>query len=113
MGCHDGLVMSGLPQPELLGRLAIHQRVIEDALASGDILPAQFGTILASRGRVRLLLTGWGGLVRASLARFSGLVEVEVAATWDLKRVLSEAASDPEVIEAKSAAAQAPARRAS
>ena len=36
-----------------------------------------------------MLLTGWGGLVRESLATFSGLVEVEVAATWDLQRVLA------------------------
>lgn len=104
---HDGQVMSGMPRAELLRRLAIHQRVIEDALASGDVLPAQFGTVLASEDEVRLLLTGWGGLVRASLARFSGLVEVEVAATWDLQRVLSQAADDPEVVAAKSAAAQA------
>lgn len=107
VGRHDGLVMSGLSRPELLRRLTIHQRVIEDALEQGDVLPAQFGTVLASEDEVRLLLSGWAGLLRASLTHFSGLVEVEVAATWDLQRVLGEAASDPEVMAAKSAAAQA------
>jgi hypothetical protein len=108
VGRHAGPAMSGLPRPELLHRLAIHQRVIEDALERGDVLPAQFGTILASEDEVRTLLTGWGDLVRASLARFSGLVEVEVAATWDLQRVLGEVARDPEVMKAKSLAVQAP-----
>lgn len=108
VGRHAGPAMSGLPRPELLHRLAIHQRVIEDALERGDVLPAQFGTVLASEDEVRMLLTGWAGLVRASLARFSGLVEVEVAATWDLQRVLGDVASDPEVMRAKSVAVQAP-----
>jgi Gas vesicle synthesis protein GvpL/GvpF len=108
VGRHDGLVMRSLPRPELLRRLTLHQRVIEDALAGGDILPAQFGTVLAAEDEVRFLLTGWGGLVRESLQRFSGLVEAEVAATWDLQQVLAGAASDPEVIAAKAAAAQAP-----
>ena len=108
VGRHAGPTMSGLPRPELLHRLAIHQRVIEDALEQGDVLPAQFGTVLSSEEEVRTLLTGWGGLVRASLARFSGLVEVEVAATWDLQRVLGDVARDPEVMKAKSLAVQAP-----
>jgi hypothetical protein len=108
VGRHAGPTMNGLPRPELLRRLAIHQRVIEDALERGDVLPAQFGTVLSSEDEVRTLLTGWGGLVRASLARFSGLVEVEVAATWDLQRVLSDVARDQDVMEAKSVAVQAP-----
>jgi Gas vesicle synthesis protein GvpL/GvpF/DnaJ domain len=108
IGRHVGPAMSGLSQPELLRRLTIHQRVIEDALERGDVLPAQFGTVLASEDEVRMLLTGWGKLVRTSLEQFSGLVEVEVAATWDLQRVLGNLARDPEVMKAKSAAAQAP-----
>jgi len=108
VGRHAGPAINGLPRAELLRRLAIHQRVIEDALERGDVLPAQFGTVLSSEDEVRMLLTGWGGLVRASLARFSGLVEVEVAATWDLQRVLGDVARDPEVMKAKSAAVQAP-----
>ncbi len=104
VGCYPGPAMNGLPRPELLRRLAIHQQVIEDALGRGDVLPVQFGTVLASEDEVRMLLTGWGGLVRASLTRFSGLVEVEVAATWDLERVIGEIACDPEVMAAKSAA---------
>jgi hypothetical protein len=107
VGRYAGPTMEGLPQPELLRSLAIHQRVIEDALGRGDVLPAQFGTVLASEDEVRMLLTGWGGLIRASLTRFSGLVEVEVAATWDLERVIGEVACDPEVMAAKSAAVQA------
>ena len=70
VGRSAGPTMKGLPRPELLRRLAIHQRVIEDALGRGDVLPAQFGTVLASEDEVRMLLTGWGGLIRASLTPF-------------------------------------------
>jgi len=107
VGRHEGPELSGLPRPELLRRLAIHQRVVEDVLRRGDVLPAQFGTVLASEEEVRLLLTCWGGLMRASLDRFAGLIEMEVAASWDLRRVLGEIAGDPEVMAAKSSAVQA------
>ena len=109
VGRYGGPPLRDLAQPELLRRLTIHQRVIEDALTQGDVLPAQFGTVLASEHEVRLLLAGWGGLVRSCLASFSGLVEMEVAATWDLDRTLAEIACEPEVMAAKSAAEQAPA----
>lgn len=61
VGCYPGPAMNGLPRPELLRRLAIHQQVIEDALGRGDVLPVQFGTVLASEDEVRMLLTGWAG----------------------------------------------------
>lgn len=106
VGRHEGPALSALPHPELLRRLAIHQRVAEDAMRMGDLLPVQFGTVLASQDEVRMLLTCWGGLMRASLERFAGLVEMEVAASWDLQQVLGDVASDPEVMAAKSAIAQ-------
>ena len=105
-------ICSGLPQPELLRRLTIHQRVIEEAMERGDVLPARFGTVLASEDEVRSFLTRWGGPFRESLARFSGLVEVEVAATWDLGRTLARLAAEPEVVAAKAEAEQARAGRA-
>jgi hypothetical protein len=108
VGRHEGLHLRGLPQPELLRRLAIHQRVIEEVMErGGDVLPARFGTVLASDDEVRSFLTRWGALVRESLARFSGLIEVEAAATWDLQRVLAWIALRPEVVAAKAAAEQA------
>ena len=107
IGRHDGPPVRGLSQPELLRRLTIHQRVIEDAMARGDVLPARFGTVLASEDEVRSFLTHWGGQVQESLAQFSGLVEVEAAATWDLKQALAEISRQPEVVSAKAAAQQA------
>jgi hypothetical protein len=107
IGHHDGPPVRGLSQPELLRRLTIHQRVIEDAMERGDVLPARFGTVLASEDEVRSFLTHWGGHVQESLARFSGLIEVEAAATWDLGRELAEIAGQPEVLTAKVAAEQA------
>ena len=73
----------------------------------GDVLPARFGTVLASEEEVSSVLARWGGLVRESLARFSGLVEVEAAATWDLERTLAEIARQPEVAAAKATAERA------
>ncbi len=45
--------------------------------------------------------------MRESLARFSGLVEVEAAATWDLAREVALIARQPEVVAAKATAEQA------
>ncbi len=104
---HEGPALRGLSQPELLRRLTVHQRVIEDAMERGDVLPARFGTVLASEEEVSSVLARWGGLVRESLARFSGLVEVEAAATWDLERTLAEVARQPEVAAAKATAERA------
>ena len=106
MGPHEGPHLRGLPQQELLRRLTIHQRVIEEVMERGDVLPARFGTVLASEDEVRSILTRWGGLVQ-SLARFSGLIEVEAVATWDLGRTLALIAVEPEVVAAKAAAGQA------
>lgn len=108
VGRHEGPHVGGLPQPELLRRLTIHQRVIEEVMERGDVLPARFGTVLNSDDEVRSFLTRWGALVRDSLSRFSGLIEVEMAATWDLGRALAEVASQPEVVAAKESAQQAP-----
>lgn len=108
VGPYGGPAISGLPQRELMRRLAIHQRVIEDAMERGDVLPARFGTVLASEAEVCSLLTSWDGMLRQSLARFSGLVEVEVAATWELDWILPEVAGEPEVAAAKAEAARAP-----
>jgi hypothetical protein len=45
--------------------------------------------------------------MRESLAHFSGLVEVEAAATWDLEPTLAEIAREPEVAAAKATAERA------
>lgn len=108
VGRHAGPHLGGLPQPELFRRLTIHQRVIEEVMERGDVLPARFGTVLASDDEVRSFLTRWGALVRDSLVRFSGLIEVETAATWDLERALALAARHPDVVAAKESAEQAP-----
>ena len=107
VGHHDGWPLHDLPQPELLRRLTIHQRVIEDAMACGDVLPTRFGTVLGCEDEVRALLARWGGPVRESLARFSGLVEVEAAATWDLPQTLAGLACEPAIVAAKTVAEQA------
>lgn len=104
---HEGPALSDLSQPELLRRLTVHQRVIEDAMQRGDVLPVRFGTVLASEDEVGSFLARWGGLVRESLARFSGLIEVEVAATWDMGRTIAEIARQPEVVAAKAMAERA------
>lgn len=108
VGPHTGPALSGLPQRELMRQLAIHQRVIEDVMARGDVLPARFGTVLASEDEARSLLTSWDGILRQTLTRLSGMVEVEVAATWELDQVLPDVAASPEVAAAKAEAMSAP-----
>jgi hypothetical protein len=107
VGGHDGCPLHGLPRPELLRRVTIHQRVIEDAMACGSVLPARFGTVLDSEDEVRAILARGGEPVKESLARFSGLVEVEAAATWDLPQMLAGLASQPVIVAAKAAAQRA------
>jgi len=106
---YDGPPPASLPQPELMRQVTIHQRVIENVMEHGDILPTRFGTVLDSPDEVRSFLGHWGQTVAESLSRFSRMVEVEVAASWDLKRTLAGIAQDPEVVAAKAAAQQAPA----
>ena len=60
VGRHEGMQLSGIPQQELLRRLTIHQQVIEEVMERGDVLPARFGTVLASEDEVRSILTRWG-----------------------------------------------------
>ena len=106
-----GPTISGLPRPELLLRLAIHQRLIEGALKQGDVLPAQFGAVLSSEEEIRALLTGSVRLVQAFAGTFAGLRSEDGGGRlrpWSLER--SQAASPAEcrgVVEAESLAVQA------
>lgn len=106
---YHGPALGEVSQAELPARLLVHQQVLESLLVGGDLLPVRLGTTLADRAAVSELLTVSEGTLREALDRTKGLVEVDVAAVWDIKAVLGRTATDPDVVAAREAAMAGPA----
>ena len=106
---YRGQRFGDLPRPALLQCLTIHQRVIERAMALQPVLPAKFGTVLASHGEVREALDCWQDQLAAAISQFGDAVEIEIAATWDLRRTFAEIAALPEITALSARAAGRPA----
>jgi hypothetical protein len=87
----------------LVRRLLAHQQVIEQVTQEHTVLPVKFGTTLDSPGDVRALLAHAHHDLGQALDLMRDKVEVEVAATWDLKRALQEVAQEQEVARAREA----------
>lgn len=101
-GSGAGALVSDLPEDGLkLGRkdLLAHGRVLEDALASGPVLPVRFGTVMNDdRDVLERLLTPHADELRRQLTEFSGKVEMRVRATYEEEPLLRAAVkSDPEI----------------
>lgn len=80
-----------------------HQRVVECVLGERAVLPVRFGTLLADGAEVGVLLAQARAQLVQALAGVQGKVELEVAATWDLGRVLQDLAGDDAVRRAREA----------
>lgn len=85
--------------------LFAHQQVIERVMQEHTVLPVKFGTTLDSPEDVMALLAQAGRDLRKALDLMRGKVEVEVAATWNLKEVLQEVGQEGEVVRAREAIA--------
>lgn len=95
----------GLSKEELVRCLLAHQQAIERVMERHTVLPVKFGTTLDSPEEVRALVAqAHGDLVKA-LDLMRDKVEVEVAATWDINRVLHEVGQEEEVVRAREAIA--------
>lgn len=70
----------------------VHQRVLEEVLPAGPVLPASFGTVADSEQAVRALLQGHREEFWQLLERLRGKVEVGVKAFWEKEAVVSELA---------------------
>ncbi len=70
-------------------------------MGQDTVLPARFGALLAGPQQVCDLLAQGHAPLSQGLASMDGLVEMEVAATWDLQRVLQEIGQTEDVLRAK------------
>jgi hypothetical protein len=95
---YDGSDLASLGREEKLRCLMSHQWVIEWVMKDGyTILPVKFGTLVEDEDEIRRILEqGYNKLV-PTLNRMNGLVEIEVAATWDLKKVLKEIRDEAQI----------------
>jgi hypothetical protein len=95
-------LVSELDQQQLtLGReeLLAHAHVLEDAVASGTVLPMRFGVVMDGDEEVRQrLLRAHADELRTQLERFADKVEVSIRATYDEHRLMREVlAENPDV----------------
>jgi hypothetical protein len=100
-----GEELSSMSKEEVVRFLLAHQVVVERVMKGCTVLPVKFGTVLTTSDEARSLLSqGYSQFVDA-LAWIQDKVEIEVAATWDMKQILQEISTEPEIFLASKAIA--------
>ncbi|HLA82380.1 MAG TPA: GvpL/GvpF family gas vesicle protein, partial [Thermoleophilia bacterium] len=61
------------------------------------VLPVKFGTVLASAGEVCTALDRWHGRLASALEQLGNMVEIEVAASWDLGQTFDQIGRQPRI----------------
>jgi len=90
---------ASLSKEDKLRCLMAHQEIIERVMKEYTILPVKFGTLVEGKDEIqRILEQGYSKLTQ-TLDEIDGLVEIEVAATWDLKKVLEEIGNEEEIVQ--------------
>ena len=79
---------------QVLRDLTAHQAVYERVMKQHSVLPVKFGTVVDSEDDLHRLLEQGYSRFSDALAQIEGKVEFDVAATWDLDRVLQEISGD-------------------
>lgn len=107
LGCvvsgYKGKEFADLSEQHIIRSLLAHQRVVERVMEYHTVLPVKFGTFFTSSREVQaLLLRERASLLRA-LGSIQDKVEIDVAATWDVGRVLQEISKDEDVVRAREA----------
>ncbi|MBI4498615.1 MAG: GvpL/GvpF family gas vesicle protein [Chloroflexi bacterium] len=105
---YRGPAFGTLPRDQLLRLLALHQRVIERTMDARTVLPVKFGTVLASADQARAALDHWQRPLATALEELGNTVEIEVAASWDLKQTFAEIGRQPEIAALAAQAAGQP-----
>lgn len=102
LGCvvsaYTGGSLQGASREELVHRLLRHQQVVEHCMERGGVLPVKFGTVLEGPQEVRAVLCQEQGKLREALDSMGGRVEIEVAATWEIERVLQTLSGEEEMV---------------
>ena len=100
---YSGPDFASLPREGLVHSLLAHQRVAEEVMKHSPVLPMKLGTLVGSDHEARDVLRQGESVLAQALRQMADRVEIEVAATWDLPRVLGEIASQEEFIQLKEA----------
>lgn len=97
---------ASLSKEDKLHCLMTHQGIIERVMKEGyTILPVKFGTLVEDEDEIRRILEQGYKKLAQTLHQMDDLVEIEVAATWDLKKVLEEIGNEAEIRRLKHSAA--------
>ncbi len=99
---YSGSDFASLSREDKLRCLMAHQGVIERVMKEGyAILPVKFGTLVEDEDEIRRILEQGCKKFAQTLDQMDGVVEIEVAATWDLKKVLEKIRNEKEIIQLK------------
>ena len=98
---YTGADFASLSKEDKLRCLMAHQGVIEGVMKEYTVLPVKFGTLAKDEDEIRRILEQGYEKLGRTLDRIDGLVEIEVAATWDLKKVLEEIGDEEEIAQLK------------
>jgi hypothetical protein len=113
LGCvvsnYLGEDFTSLSRENLLRCLMAHQAVIERVMKDYPVLPVKFGTLVEGDSEVQRLVEQGHRKFTQALIWLDGRVEMEVAATWDLSRVLADIGQEDEIVRLKKAMANRPA----
>ena len=105
---YSGSEFSSMSKEEVVQCLLAHQVVVEHVMREHAVLPAKFGTVLATSEEARNLLSQGHSRFVDALAWTRDKVEVEVAATWDTGQVLRQISAEPEIARAREAISSRP-----
>ena len=82
--------------------LAGHQRVLEQVMLDGPVIPLKFGTYADDDRQILAIINCGQGEFAMALRQYAGKVEVDLAAFWtDIKCVLADIAVAPSVVALK------------
>ena len=98
----------GLKRNQAAVYLVAHQRVVEAVMQDFPLLPVKFGTVLADEAQVRRLLAQGEALFRTTLEKFSGRVQMEVVALWNLPQVFQEIGQEAQIADLRTQIAGRP-----
>ena len=105
LGCvisdYQGPGFHVMAKEELMRCLVVHQVVIETVMRRRTVLPAKFGTLLEDSVQVQRFLQQGYAQLNDALHQIQDQVEVEVAATWDMGKVLQEIGNEEEIVRLK------------
>ncbi len=102
---YQGEAFNALPRERLVRLLLSHQQGLEHFMQWHTVLPVKFGTLLDGPGELLRLMSSEYARLKEVLSATKGHIEMEVAATWDTRRLLNEMSRDERVARQRDAIA--------